>query len=109
QYNGVETTLASTATPAWNPANAGELERMVLTANVTSWTIGNGQVAQRIRLHWIQDATGGRTIAGPPANVLLTAGAFNPADTANKRSVLTLDWDNTTAKWIEAGRATNVG
>ena len=94
------------ATPAFD-ASAGNVQKMTLTANVTSSTITNAPAAntsQPLTLLLCQDATGSRTMAWP-ANLKLAGGAYTLTTTASKCDTLTAVYDGT--NWYETGRAGN--
>lgn len=64
-----------------------------LTANVTAISFSNVPAATRavtIVVRIAQDATGGRTIAGWPASVKWSGGAFTPSAAANAIDMVTL-------------------
>jgi hypothetical protein len=70
------------ATPAFN-LSLGNNQTITLTANVTSFTITNGAAGQHFLIDWIQDATGSRTVSGPPAAL---HGFFTIGSTASKHN-----------------------
>lgn len=55
--------VAFSATPTFNAA-LGDYFTMTATANVTSQTVTNATPGQMITIQILQDATGGRTVAG---------------------------------------------
>lgn len=62
-----------------------------LTANVTSWTFTGMSAlsgSQQVEVHFIQDATGGRTLAGANAAIKLAGGALTLSTGANKRDIV---------------------
>lgn len=63
-----------------------------LTGAVTSWTFSNVPTAtasgQAIEVHFVQDATGGRTLAGANAAIKLAGGTLTLSTGANKRDVI---------------------
>jgi hypothetical protein len=66
-----------------------------LTGNVTTFTINNPADGQTINLRFVQDGTGGRTIAMPGS----AAVAGSPNATANKVSWLTLTYVGGASRW----------
>ena len=95
-FTGPVSVAGKAYTPSQAPAYAGALvidaalgnvfEVGALTGNVASMAISNWSVGQTINLRFVQDATGGRTVAVPAGAVV--AGAVNP--TASKVSWLVL-------------------
>jgi len=66
---------------------------LVLSANVTSVVFSGTPAAGRaatVVIRSAQDATGGRTVAGWPASVLWSGGAFTPSAAANARDLISL-------------------
>lgn len=106
-YSRMDTSVSATATPAFS-STGGEVKRFTLTTNITSWTLASGQPGQILTLELIQDATGSRTLAGTPANVLFAGGTPTLTTTASKRDVFTFRYDSTDSKWVEIGRAMNL-
>lgn len=104
----VQTTLASTATPAFDPSTQGNSMRMVLTANVTGWTVTSGLPGERIIITWIQDGVGARLLVGTPANVKLLAGAITLSVGASAVDKQMFEWDNTLSAWYEISRTLNI-
>jgi hypothetical protein len=97
--NGEEV-IASSTTPAFTAGTLGSI--IVLSNNVTSWTMASGLFAgQQKTVTWCENSTGGFTVTGTPSNV---RGAFNPfstATTANTCSTQVFTWhtDLTTPAW----------
>jgi len=63
-----EGVVAFSATPAFSSGTV-QSQIMILTANVTSWTMAAGVAGRGFTLTLCQNATGGFTVAGTPANV----------------------------------------
>ncbi len=53
------------ATPTFDCATSNVFEPAALTANVTAITMSNVQAGQTVQIRFLQDATGGRTVAVP--------------------------------------------
>lgn len=70
---------------------------IVLSANVTSWTLPSGAPGQPKVIHWCQNGTGGFTVAGTPANV---HGFTTPGTTLNLCSSQTFTYNGTKAAWL---------
>lgn len=98
--------VTSSATPAFDPAN-GDKQRMILTANVTSWTFAAGLSGETVTIEFIQDGTGSRTLAGTPANVKLAGAALTLSTGINKRDLITFEYDLTDSNWYEQSRSLN--
>lgn len=83
-----------------------------LTSNITSITFPSGTAdnldGQIISFQFTQDGTGGRTVAGWPADVLLSGGSFTPTSTASKTSTLSFRYERGEAKWYETTRVLNI-
>ena len=86
-----------------------------MSANITSvvFTNGDSKKGQMIELHFVQDATGSRTLAGLPSAVKLAGGAITLTTTASKRDVLALRQvanaaDSGGVKYAEISRSMNV-
>jgi hypothetical protein len=107
-HPGAEETVSFSATPNFNCTTGGEHKRIVLTGNVTSWTMTNGLPSQNCTISWIQDGGGSHTTASPGANILLSGGSITITATASKRSCITLRWDVTSTKWVEIARSLNL-
>jgi hypothetical protein len=80
-------------------ASAASSFRVALNANVTSATITNPTDGQVIVIEWVQDATGGRTVA-MPANL---SGAATPTATANAVTTQSFMYDLTATTWYSVG------
>ena len=97
-------TNAITVVPGFNKVN--------LTANITTITFPTGTAAQldgqKVRIQFTQDGTGGRTVAGWPAAVLLAGGSFTPTATAAKTSHIDFIYEQGEAKWYEVSRSLNI-
>jgi hypothetical protein len=103
RYGGVAQLLVFSPTPIFEPGN-GEAMRIVLTANITSWTVLAGADAQRCTLYFEQSA-GGNTLAGTPGNVRLAGGAFALSAAAGAVDTLSLQYQIATATWYETSRS----
>lgn len=80
-----------------------------LTGNITSFTIPAAQSAsgQTCVVHFIQDGTGGRTLAGVAALIKFAGGTTPVLSTgANKRDIFWFQFDGT--NWYELARGVNV-
>lgn len=87
-------------------ASKGATNVVTLQANCTSSSIINGFVGARLRLVFLQDATGGRTYAYP--SDCKFAGGAAPSDTTlNKQT--SVDFEYNGAHWLERSRAVAVG
>lgn len=86
--------------------------KLNLAANVTAITFPTGTGStldgQRLLIQFTQDATGGRTVAGWPADVLLSGGSFTPTSTAFKTSLIEFVYEQGEAKWYEVTRSLNI-
>lgn len=102
QLGSGSATVTFSATPTFNPATAGELMSITLTANITSWTISSGKPSEDVTIVFIQDGTGGRTLSGAASNVKLN-GALVLSLGANARDTVTFRWDG--VNWIEMARS----
>lgn len=80
------------ATPTFDASQASAFQ-MTLTANVTSVTISNGSLGQRVVLTMIQDGTGGRSVAGWVAAI--KQAWVDTGNTLGKRSSIAFVWDGT--------------
>ena len=89
------------ATPTFR-MNAGVSQEITMTANITGITLSNPIPGVPLFLLFKQDGVGGRTVAGWPAGVLLSGGAFTPTAGAGKWARLCLIW--AIANWSECGR-----
>lgn len=111
QHNGVEQTIAASASITINPAS-GEMVRITLGATgITTVNGSAGNPGETITVCPIQDGTGGRTITGWSSGTngfLLAGGAYTPTSTANKRDCLTFRWDTVAVKWVETARSMNL-
>ena len=107
-HNGASEAVTSSATPTFNATANGETKRMILTANVTSWTMSAGNDGQICTILWVQDATGSRTLAGTPANVKHAGGALTLSTGPNKTDAITYRYNAATTTWFEIGRSLNM-
>lgn len=111
QYLGVEQTITVTTTGALtiNPT-LGEVVRIVLQNSPGSCTLSAGAAGQVIRIEWIQDATGGRSLpsTGNMTNFRLGATGTGLTSTASKRDIWTMMYDATNALWYEVARVQNL-
>lgn len=108
RYAGVEQTIAAAATITLDPAS-GETIRVTLSGTaVTTINAGTGYPGEHMTVEFIQDGTGGRTVAGWSASFKIAGGVYTAGDAANKRGVLTFAWDSVASAWVEQSRATNV-
>lgn len=90
-------------------ARAAAVHVLTVTGNITSFTVtGLADVAGKtFEVHFVQDTTGGRTLAGVNTSaVKLAGGALALSSGAGKRDVLRLRVVGGVA--VEAGRSTNV-
>lgn len=107
RYATVEKVVTFSATPTFTGAD-GEHQQITMTANITSWAFTAGLAGEVVTIEFIQDATGSRTLAGTPANVLLAGGALTLTTTASKRDAITFRYNTAAAKWVEIGRSLNL-
>lgn len=77
-----------------------------LTGNVTGWTFSNGVAGQAAEVHFVQDATGSRTLAGTNASIKLAGGSLTLTTTASKRDVLR--FRNVAGTFYETSRSLNI-
>lgn len=83
-YRPRRTTVSFSSTLSINMLAGRYFEVAALTGNVTSLTITNSIEGERIRIRFVQDATGGRTVALPAGAKV--AGSL--ASAANQASIL---------------------
>lgn len=93
--------LPTTTAPAFTATD--ERQQLPMVANLTGFTIANGvRDGDQVDLILCQDSTGGRTLAGVPANVIglspILAG--EPANACNEAH---LTWNSANAAWINEG------
>jgi Right handed beta helix region len=87
-------------------ARKAAIHHITLQANVSAISFTTPTVGQKLALHLIQDATGGRTVTWP--GTVKFAGAAAPTDTtASRRTILELEYDGT--NWYELRRSVAVG
>lgn len=69
----------------------GSMFEADLTGNVTGWSFTNVDSAadEVIEVHFVQDATGSRTLAGQAAAIKLAGGALTLSTGAGKRDIIT--------------------
>lgn len=92
---GGQTVVTFSATPTFD-ASLGRLFKIVLTANVTSFSITNpAHIGQVIVIKFVQDATGGRTVAFPAGIV-----AEDVVAKASSTSIYAFQWDG--VSWLPA-------
>lgn len=97
------TQTVSTATATVTPAGGTSSVVVTLQAS-TTLTIANGNYAgQHLRLELLQDATGSRTVAFDASVEFGTdIISFTATTAANKRDLVQLIWNSTSAKWMFA-------
>lgn len=88
--------VPSSATPVFS-GNASYSE-MVLTSNVTMWTIGNGPYAGAQKtICWVQNAAGGYAVSAAPSNL---RGFTAVGTTASKSSCQVYKWSASQTAWL---------
>ena len=88
--------------------STGGLAVLTLTGNLTSLSFSGGTTDGIYELHFVQDATGSRTLAGVSSNIKWAGGtAPTLTTTAGKRDVFRFRYDGT--NWYEVTRSMNVG
>lgn len=88
--------------------SASDVFELTLVGNVTTVYFTQHKLSRRlITLHLIQDATGGRTVAGWTAPIKIAGNAFTPTATAAKRDIITFLMDGR-ENIFEVSRAQNV-
>ena len=103
----VPTTLAAQSGAVTLDRSLGPVFRVLLTGNATSLAVTNHPGdGSHLEIHFIQDATGSRTLAGINAAFKLAGGALTLSTAANKIDVLT--FRGIGATWIETARALNI-
>jgi len=101
-------TIASASGAVTIDLSLGTVVLLTLTGNVTSWTFSNPDGAgQEVEVHFIQDATGGRTLAGKASTIDLAGGALTLSTGANKRDVIRFRF--VSSRFVETSRSMNVG
>jgi hypothetical protein len=83
------------ATPTFDCATSNVFEPAALTSNVTSMTMSNPVGGQTVNIRFMQDATGGRTVAVPTGAKVL--GSVNL--TANGVSWLIMTYSARASRW----------
>lgn len=78
---------------------------ITLNGNLTGLATVGQRTGQEIELHFIQDATGGRTVS-LGASFVLAGGAYVPTPGANKRDVI--KFRHHLGTWYEIGRVVNL-
>lgn len=101
-------TLAANGTLTINTAT-GDTHRVTLGANATAMALTNPVASgQRLRIELIQDATGGRTVVWA-TNIAWEANtAPTVTATANRRTIVDLEYDSAVTKWVEVARKLDV-
>lgn len=93
--------VAFSGTPTFDVSLSNVIYFGALTANVTAITINNPVDGQTVNIRFVQDATGGRTVA-LPASVHAT-GAMQTG--ANSVSWLSISYVNSASRWEGAWMA----
>lgn len=88
-------------------ASEGSIFYLSLTGNVTGFTFTNLVAGRRYEVHFIQDATGSRTLAVTSAVVKLAGGALTLTTTASKRDVIQFRAISSSVV-VEIGRSLNL-
>ncbi len=88
-------TVAFSATPTFDCTASNVFEFGALTANVTSMTVSNAVAGQTINIRFVQDATGGRTVAVPSGAKV--SGSINTA--ASSATWLVMIYSTAGARW----------
>lgn len=88
-------TPAFSATPTFDASTSNVFEPGALTANITAMTISNPNAGQTILIRFVQDATGGRTVALPTGAAV--TGSINA--TASKASWLSMTYSAAASRW----------
>lgn len=86
----------------------GSMFELDLTGNVTGWSFINvdAYADEVLELHFVQDATGSRTLAGAPAAVKFAGGSLTLSTGASKRDIVQLRRVGT--NFYERGRSLNI-
>ena len=100
------------ATPAFAAAQtvdqgAAAVHYITMTGNITSFSVSNPRPDCEIEVHFIQDATGSRTLSGA-TGIKWAGGAPTLTTTAGKRDIFRFRSDGVGTMW-EIGRSMNVG
>jgi hypothetical protein len=82
-------TQTFSATPTFDFDN-GNVQQITLTGNITSWGISNDLPAGSYTIFFIQDATGGRTIADPTGPTETDNSIVNFVTTANAVNIVNI-------------------
>lgn len=80
---------------------------ITMTGNITSFSVTNPRPDCEVEVHFIQDATGSRTLSGS-SGIKWAGGAPTLTTTANKRDIFKFRSDGVGTMW-ETGRSMNVG
>jgi hypothetical protein len=83
------------ATPTFDCAASNVFEPAALTGNVTSITLSNPVAGQTVNIRFVQDATGGRTVAVPSGAKV--SGLVNGG--ANRASWLIMTYSGRASRW----------
>lgn len=83
------------ATPTFDCATSNVFEPAALTSNVTSMTMSNAVGGQTVNIRFVQDATGGRTVAVPASAKV--SGSVNIA--ANTVTWLIMTYSARASRW----------
>lgn len=86
---------AHSATPTFDCAESNVFEPAALTGNVTSMTLSNAVGGQTVNIRFLQDATGGRTVALPAGAKV--SSSIDPA--ANAASWLIMTYSARASRW----------
>jgi hypothetical protein len=88
------------------------LNKLNLTASVTSITFPTGTSdeldGQIISFLFVQDATGGRTVSGWPASVLLSGGSLTVTAGAFKSTHVRFQYEKGQTSWFEISRSLDI-
>ncbi len=115
-YDTIHETVASSATPVFNIniTTEGGVKEMVLTSDVTSYTVtaaaailGNAH-ALELEIIWTQDVTGGWKILSHPGNLRHMAGA-GIGLTAEQSTRIPYRWNRLTSTWDQCAPAVILG
>lgn len=88
-------TPAHSATPTFDCSTSNVFEPAAMTGNVTSMTLSNAVVGQTVMIRFVQDGTGGRTVALPSGAKV--AGSMPSG--ANMAAWLTMVYSSRASRW----------